>query len=60
MIKRPSKRKKETALEREREYMGGGGQGICTGLVAWLVVTFSPTIHPYCSQSYLGVLADDK
>lgn len=56
-----SKKKQQRQHEREskRECMGGGGGGF-TGLVARLVVTSCPTIHPYCSQSYLGVLADDK
>ena len=51
---------KSDKWESKRECMGGEREGLYTGLVAWLAVTFSPTIHLYCSQSYLGVLADDK
>lgn len=55
-------------LKRVRELLSGdiGWVGVrvevafFTGLVAWLEVTFSPPVHRYCSQSYLGVLADDK
>lgn len=54
------KRVKKRDSTKERDCMGGGGEAVSTGLVAWLVAPFSPTIHPYCSQSYLGVVADDK
>lgn len=54
------KRVKKRDSTKERDCMGGGGEVVSTGLVAWLVAPFSPTIHPYCSQSYLGVVADDK
>lgn len=58
---RGRKKKTDSAKEGARESTWVQvGVVLCTGLVAWLEVTFSPTVHLYCSQSYLGVLADDK
>lgn len=53
-------RKRDSTRTTENIWVKVVGRGVCTGLVAWLVVTFSPTIHPYCSQSYLGIMAFDK